>query len=192
MFLIQGNDSTLPLFGESFSLLKYWMPFYLHRHWKGYVQGNWRLQVSMERGGRHRHRGLFSSSRPPTGSWVSTKNLLMREWLSLALHFPVCVSRKYKWRSSHRQVCQPMKLPARKICKTIQWKALMLCLYWQSAIHKCSLVLYSSYHFLWQIWKVFPRTQASWLYHMYCHLFAMSWVKFTLTVNWKTDKGLQF
>lgn len=56
---------------------------------------------------------LFSSSRPPTGSEVSTKNLLMREWLSLAPHFPACVSRKYKWRSSHRQVWLPVKLPAK-------------------------------------------------------------------------------
>lgn len=65
----------------------------------------WKEEVDTER--------KLSSSGPPTGSGVCTKNLLMREWLSLARHFPACVSRKYKWRSSHRQVWLPMKLPAK-------------------------------------------------------------------------------
>lgn len=59
--------------------------FYLHRRWKRYI---WRRVVRplwKEEGDRDRR-----SSRPPTGSGVSTKKeMLMREWLSLAVHFPV-------------------------------------------------------------------------------------------------------
>lgn len=84
----------------------------LRRHFRvsGDFRSPWKEEVDGDR------KGLFSSSGPPTGSGVSTENLLMREWLSLALHFPVCVSKKYKWRSPYRQVCLPIKLPATKIC----------------------------------------------------------------------------
>lgn len=94
------------------------------------LQRERRLQVSMERRGRRRQRGLLSSRGPPTASGVSTENLLMREWLSPALHFPLCVSEKHKWRSPYRQVCLPVKSPTAKICWTTQWKPLILCLRW--------------------------------------------------------------
>ena len=45
-----------------------------------------RRQVVVERGVDRDRRGC----RPPTGSGVATKKeMLMREWLSLAVHFPV-------------------------------------------------------------------------------------------------------
>lgn len=48
----------------------------------------------------------------------------------------------------------------------IQWKALILCPCWHCANHKCNLVLYGSYHSLWQRRKVFSSKQAAWLHHM--------------------------
>lgn len=94
------------------------------------LQRERRLQISMERRGRRRQKRLLSSLGPPTASGVSTENLLMREWLSPALHFPLCVSEKHKWRSPYRQVCLPVKSPTTKICWTTQWKPLILCLRW--------------------------------------------------------------
>lgn len=96
------------------------------------------------------------------------KNLLMREWLSPALHFPLCVSEKYKWRSPHRQVCLPRKVASYKNMLNDSVEAFdfvpALARRWN---HKCTLVLRGSYHGLVHRMEASPeKKHVSWLYHM--------------------------
>lgn len=85
VLLIPSHDSTQAIFGWGFYSLKYWMPI-LSPQTLEKVHLEARHQAFVERGGRQRQTQLQATH----GSGVSTKKeMLMRERLSRAVHFPL-------------------------------------------------------------------------------------------------------
>lgn len=124
----------------------------MHFRESGDFRSPWKDEVDGDR------KGFSPASGHPQPLESPQKNLLMREWLSPALHFPLCVSEKHKWRSPHRQVCLPVKSPTTKICWTTQWKPLILCLHWhRGKIINVLRFQGSSYHGLAHRMEVLTR-----------------------------------
>lgn len=102
----------------------------------GDYRSPWKEELDTEK-------ALFSGARPPTESGLSTKNLLMREWLSLSRMCQQKIQMKEFTRAGRR----PVKLPAKQIGWMPHWKALILCPCWHHLNHKCSLGLCGSVSF---------------------------------------------